>query len=1270
MSSLLVAINPGVGGADPTLLADETWGVVGLYDSLTTSTPAEVMAIEQIGNTIYVGGQFLEVVRRRNEPHHDQPFLAAFDATSGVWIDWWRPELNGTVYALEAAPDGSRLYVGGEFTSVNGIGDTQGLVALDPATGKVDGTFTAQIEGADNSPTPGAVRTIRAVSNWVYIGGSINFVTGPNRNSRVRVNKVARLSAANGTPDPTWLPAVRDGSVWGLDVDESRNRVYLVGFFESINYLPDTGNFIAVRTSDGSPITGLNRFPALSPNQPHQFEVLVDGNNVWTVGAQHVIQKLNATDLTIDRRWFTGFEPGYHIGGDFQSIGVLDDRIYASCHCWGVIRELPNSVTTLGEAMDIEPLAGEVQGIMAFDRGTGDWISSFLPDIFGQIGGWAMHGAGDGCLWAGGDFNRRVEGDLWRNGVVRYCDEAGQGPPVAPPLEEPPNNSESSPPSRPGNPGVSNGPGDDLVLSWNASTDNTAIATYIIYRDGAEVWRTRRTSMQIAPGGVLSVQAVDPSGNVSHFSDPISTNPPTPDPLGYWPLDGGALDMTVNGNHGVVTGALNTPGRIVDAQELAAGDSIAVAANSDLRIGAANRNFTISTWLRLETAPTGALRTNIAANGIASISTAATTRRVVARIETSGGTTTIRSTTHLTLGDWAHVSLVRRGANAEMYVDGVLEATTPLDGTTTAGNGAISFTGDTARVDDVMVHGAALNAAAVADLAAPAFPESLWAYYPLNGDAADHSGNNFNGVVSGTTTQSAVYGTGLSFDGSSTDHVTIADNAALRPGHNNGDFTVAFWMNLQEGFNGTWRTVTQKGNNSSERTFAMWMRPNDDRLYYRISSDQASSVGDNSDNPIVVGEWTHLAYVKRGNRLMLYVNGVGNGSTTIPGSVIANDGDIYIGDSPWSSGTAMIVDDYRIYSHGMGADHVAALARAAEPAVAPPPPLPPIVAISNPAPGDVTKTVKVKVDASSPIDALGTLDVDVRVEGTWRQTTWNGADRSYQFSWDTTTAPPGPSTVRARATDSNGSTTTSSTVSVDVKADYKSLVLADGAVAYWRLNDGGTVAADATGENHRAVFRGVTRRTPPLIGEGGRSATFDGVNDIITVRDDIDLNTATSYEARSIELWFKFTNNTNPRRVLWEEGGSSHGISMYTYKGKLHAGAWNRNEPNAWNQDVFVNTPITLGETYHVVLVVNPANGRLRLFVNGDRMSNKAGVGELEAHGGNIGIGARNGSTRFATRARSGGRGNFHTGPIDEVAIYNVALGIGRVRAHYAAAQD
>ena len=108
----------------------------------------------------------------------------------------------------------------------------------------------------------------------------------------------------------------------------------------------------------------------------------------------------------------------------------------------------------------------------------------------------------------------------------------------------------------------------------------------------------------------------------------------------------------------------------------------------------------------------------------------------------------------------------------------------------------------------------------------------------------------------------------------------------------------------------------------------------------------------------------------------------------------------------------------------------------------------------------------------------------------------------------------GPATVRARATDSSGMTTTADPVAVDVKADYPTLVLDDGAVAYWRLNDGGRGAYDWTGTGHRAYYLGPTTRTAPLIGEGGRSATFDGVDDIIAVADHRDLNTAASYQVK------------------------------------------------------------------------------------------------------------------------------------------------------------
>jgi len=1268
--TLLVAV-PGVATAELTVLPDQTWGVVGLYDSLTTDTPSEVMAIEQIGNTIYVGGQFLEIVRKRNEPHHDQPFLAAFDATSGEWIDWWRPNLNGPVFALEASPDGSRLYVGGEFTEVNGIGDTRGLVALDPATGEVDGSFTAVIEGAPNITSPGVVRTLRAVSSWVYVGGSFNYITGPDLDSRTRIYRVGRVSAASGTPDPDWRPFVTGGSVWGLDVDESRGRVYLAGFFEAVDGEPDTGNFVAVRTSNAAPMTNLERFPVLTPQQPHQFEVLVDGASVWVVGTQHVVQKLDATDLSLQRRWFTGYEAGFQGGGDYQTIGILGDRIYASCHCWGVIRELPPSVTTLNQARAI-PVAGEIQGIQAFDRVTGDWIDTWEPDIRGTLGGWAMHGAPDGCLWAGGDFNRRVIGDQYSNGIVRFCDEDGQGPPAGPPLEEPPDDSEANPPSRPLAPDIGNGPGDDVIFSWNAATDDTAIATYVVYRDGVEELRTRRTEAQLAPGGVLSVQAADPSGNVSPFSDPIATGSVIADVLGHWPLDSGALDMSGNDNHGILIGAANLPGRVIDSQQLEDGDSITVAPNGDLEIGAANGDFTISTWLYLETDATGSARVNIDAAGIATLGTAANSKRVRATVKTSTGTEAFLSTSALSLNDWTHIALVREGDTARLYIDGDFETSTSLDGSSSAGSGKVTMFGDTARLDDVVIHGGALTAAQVDDLASPALTEALLAYYPMEGDAVDHSGNGFDGVLNGGSTEPAIHGQGIEFDGSNSDEIEIANDPALHPGENNGDFTVSFWMKLQQGWTGAWRSITHKGVTSADRTFSMWMRPYDNLIHFRISSDESWNIGSNSTTEIEVGEWTHVAYVKRGNKLTLYLDGNLDSSAVIPGDIISNEGSIYIGDTPWFQGTAMIIDDYRIYSLGYRELDVLALAGAATPPDDPPPPVAPRVALQRPKDGaEVSGVVKVKVDATSPVDGLGDLDVEVRTDAGWQSATWNAASETYNYSWDTSSVQPGPEVIEARATDTNGMRTNAADISVDVMpggVDYGSLVVADGAVAHWKLDDGGNAAYDTIDQTHKAYFEGADTKTPTLLTGAGFSTTFDGDNDYIRVKDHDELNTEGPYGERSIELWFR-ADRLNKRQVLWEEGGSKSGISIYLDDGELHAGAWQRTG-NAWAEDVFVSTPFETGTAYHVVAVLKAANGKLKLFVNGSLAETGFGVGELRSHGGNIGIGARRGSTRFADKVKKGGVGNHFDGVLDEVAVYNDLLSLSDAATHYAAGLD
>ena len=78
----------------------------------------EVRAHAQIGNRIFVGGDFRQV-RRPNGTTITQPNIFAYDINTGLLDENFRPAVNNGVLALEVNPNGNVLYVGGRFSSWN-----------------------------------------------------------------------------------------------------------------------------------------------------------------------------------------------------------------------------------------------------------------------------------------------------------------------------------------------------------------------------------------------------------------------------------------------------------------------------------------------------------------------------------------------------------------------------------------------------------------------------------------------------------------------------------------------------------------------------------------------------------------------------------------------------------------------------------------------------------------------------------------------------------------------------------------------------------------------------------------------------------------------------------------------------------------------------------------------------------------------------------------------------------------------------------------------
>jgi len=198
--SIALALAPRA-AALPSSVPDQSW-----------ATNGRVSAIVQVGNIIYVGGNFTEVHENGGEGPGvlARKNLAAFDATTGAPTAW-APSANGEVLALAASPDAKRIYAGGKFTSVNSSARGR-VAAIKTTTGLVDTTWRPPSFSAN-------VNALAATGDRLYVGGAF-LKAGLESRSRL-----AALSTTTAALEPGWVP-VADGLVRTLSLapDGARGR--------------------------------------------------------------------------------------------------------------------------------------------------------------------------------------------------------------------------------------------------------------------------------------------------------------------------------------------------------------------------------------------------------------------------------------------------------------------------------------------------------------------------------------------------------------------------------------------------------------------------------------------------------------------------------------------------------------------------------------------------------------------------------------------------------------------------------------------------------------------------------------------------------------------------------------------------------------------------------------------------------------------------------------------------------------------------------------
>jgi RHS repeat-associated protein len=209
------------------------------------------------------------------------------------------------------------------------------------------------------------------------------------------------------------------------------------------------------------------------------------------------------------------------------------------------------------------------------------------------------------------------------------------------------------------------------------------------------------------------------------------------------------------------------------------------------------------------------------------------------------------------------------------------------------------------------------NPVTATTLPPPAQIPGLIAAYSFNEGtgnvAADLSGHNHTGTLSGATwTGAGKFGGALSFDGVN-DWVTVADSDLLDL---TTGMTLMAWVNPTAMGAGLWRNVLIKERPGGE-IYNLYANVDTDvpTVYVVSSADPGLPLDVRGPTALPLETWTHLAATFDGSHLRLYVDGIEVGSRLLPGPLLTSEGVLRIGgNSIWGEFFQGRIDEVRVYN--------------------------------------------------------------------------------------------------------------------------------------------------------------------------------------------------------------------------------------------------------------------------------------------------------------------------------------------------------------------
>jgi beta-propeller uncharacterized protein DUF5122 len=225
------------------------------------------IALSPDGSVLYAGGTFTALGGEARS------HLGAVNVAAAPSLNPFNPGTDNTVRALAASPDGSRVYVGGTFSTIAGINQAN-LAAVTPAGG-IDPAWSVDASGGTCSSAPEvrncvATLLLNADGSRLYVGGDFDTIGGQSPDRLAAVN-----TAGAGSVDSSFSPQP-DAAVAALALDGA--RLYAAGSFSWIGNEP-VRFLAAMNASSGAVDASFNPRPGAAT-----LAVAASGSRVYAGG--------------------------------------------------------------------------------------------------------------------------------------------------------------------------------------------------------------------------------------------------------------------------------------------------------------------------------------------------------------------------------------------------------------------------------------------------------------------------------------------------------------------------------------------------------------------------------------------------------------------------------------------------------------------------------------------------------------------------------------------------------------------------------------------------------------------------------------------------------------------------------------------------------------------------------------------------------------------------------------------------------------------------